>query len=84
MPRLNTVLYLNYKGFRQIENLEEYVNVKCIFLQVNDFREVTHSCLPDRLNNSDNDNDNNNDNNNDSSNSNSNTSNNNDYNNKKG
>jgi len=34
-PELNTKLYLNYFGFHKIENLEEFVNIKCIFLESN-------------------------------------------------
>eukprot|EP00775_Hariotina_reticulata_P005377 gene5377-5612_t len=32
---LNDKLYLNFKGFTQIENLEEYINLKAIFLEGN-------------------------------------------------
>jgi dynein assembly factor 1 len=32
---LNDKLYLNFKGFTRIENLEEYTNLKAIFLEGN-------------------------------------------------
>jgi hypothetical protein len=34
-PELNDFLMLHYKGFRKIENLEPYVNVKTIWLECN-------------------------------------------------
>eukprot|EP00949_MAST-11_sp_MAST-11-sp1_P004568 g4568.t1 len=34
-PRLNTKLYLHFKGFRKIENLEEYTDVSALFLESN-------------------------------------------------
>lgn len=34
-PSLNDKLYLNFKGFVNIGNLEEYVNVRAIFLEGN-------------------------------------------------
>lgn len=34
-PALNDKLYLNFKGFTRIANLEEYVNVKALFLESN-------------------------------------------------
>lgn len=34
-PELNDVLILHYKGFRKIENLEKYSNVKTLFVECN-------------------------------------------------
>ena len=39
-PHLNDKLYLHYKGYSKIQNLEEYTGVKALFLEGNGFTKI--------------------------------------------
>ncbi len=39
-PNLNTVLYLNFKGFLKIENLDEFTDVKALYMEGNGLEKI--------------------------------------------
>jgi len=40
-PELNEKLYLHYKGFKKIENLDKYHQLRCVYLEGNGFTRIT-------------------------------------------
>jgi dynein assembly factor 1 len=45
-PDLNETLYLHFKGFRAIKNLEPYSNLKSLWLESNGITEVQCPLVP--------------------------------------
>lgn len=41
IPKLNDGLYLHYKGFDRIMNLDNFVNIKVLYLENNCIKEIT-------------------------------------------
>jgi len=47
-PELNEILILHYKGFRKIEGLDAYWNVRSLFLECNGIRKLENlECMPE-------------------------------------
>jgi len=40
-PELNDALYLHYKGFRKIENLDEFTGLKVLYFEGNGVSDIT-------------------------------------------
>ena len=40
VPDLNDSLYLHYKGFRKIENLDDFTGLKALYLEGNALDEI--------------------------------------------
>lgn len=39
-PEMNSKIYLHFKGFQQIQNLNKFVNLKTLYLENNSIRKI--------------------------------------------